>query len=131
MKKIKGYIFSRPFFKERAPQHIQNIIIRDFCKNNNLHYSLSAVEFTMEESFKTLNEIINNMKNLDGIVAYSLFQLPVNDEVRQKIVNKIINKNKIIYFALEDLIEYALDEDQKKEAQKLIEEEPAAGGGPF
>ena len=87
MKKIKGYIFSRPFFKERAPQHIQNIIIRDFCKNNNLHYSLSAVEFTMEESFKTLNEIINNMKNLDGIVAYSLFQLPVNDEVRQKIVN--------------------------------------------
>jgi sporadic carbohydrate cluster protein (TIGR04323 family) len=103
MKKIKGYIFSRPFFKERAPQHIQNIIIRDFCKNNNLHYSLSAVEFAMEESFKTLNEIINNMNNLDGIVAYSLFQLPVNDEARKKIVNKIINKNKTIYFALEDL----------------------------
>ena len=29
---FKGYIFSRPFFGERAPQHIQNIILRDYCK---------------------------------------------------------------------------------------------------
>ena len=32
MKKIKGYIFSRPFLDERAPQHIQNLVIREFCK---------------------------------------------------------------------------------------------------
>ena len=32
MKKVRGYIFSRPFMGERAPQHVQNIIIRDFCK---------------------------------------------------------------------------------------------------
>ena len=103
MKKIKGYIFSRPFFNERAPQHIQNIVIRDFCKKNNLHHSLSAVEFTMKESFKTLNEIINNMRNLDGIVAYSLFQLPINDDDRKRMVNKIIKKKKTFYFALEEL----------------------------
>ena len=36
MKRIKGYIFSRSFMGERAPQHVQNIVIRDFCKKNSL-----------------------------------------------------------------------------------------------
>ena len=30
--KLKGYIFSRPFFGERVPQNVQNIILRDYCK---------------------------------------------------------------------------------------------------
>ena len=29
MKSLKGYIFSRPFLGERAPQHIQNIVLRE------------------------------------------------------------------------------------------------------
>ena len=32
MKSLKGYIFSRPFYGERAPQHIQNIVNKDYCK---------------------------------------------------------------------------------------------------
>ena len=32
MKKFRGYIFSRAFQGERVPQHVQNIVIRDFCK---------------------------------------------------------------------------------------------------
>ena len=32
MKRARGYIFSRSFMGERAPQHVQNIVIRDFCK---------------------------------------------------------------------------------------------------
>ena len=55
MKKIKGYIFSRPFLDERAPQHVQNIVIRDYCKKENLHYGLSAVEYAMKNSYKTLH----------------------------------------------------------------------------
>ena len=37
-KKLRGYIFSRSFMGERAPQHVQNIIIRDYCKRNNFTY---------------------------------------------------------------------------------------------
>jgi len=103
MKKIKGYIFSRPFLGERAPQHIQNIIIRDFCKKKKLHYNLSAVEYAMENYFKTLNELLSNLKNLHGIVAYSVFQLPSSNLERKKILQKIISKKKTFYFALEDL----------------------------
>ena len=32
IKKVRGYIFCRSFMGERAPQHVQNIVIRDYCK---------------------------------------------------------------------------------------------------
>lgn len=40
--KLKGYIFSRSFMGERAPQHIQNIILREYCKKNNFTFLLSG-----------------------------------------------------------------------------------------
>ena len=103
MKKIKGYIFSRPFLDERAPQHIQNLVIREFCKTEKLHYSLSAVEYAMENSYKTLLQLVGNFKNLDGLVAYSVFQLPYEDNLRNKVLKQVIKKRKTFYFALEDL----------------------------
>ena len=102
MKKIKWYIFSRPFLDERAPQHIQNIVIREFCKKEGLNNSLSGVEYAMKDSYKTLYQIINELKKYHGIVAYSLFQLPFNDIERNKVLKKILNKKKTFYFALED-----------------------------
>ena len=103
MKKVRGYIFSRPFMGERAPQHVQKIIIRDFCKKNSLNYLLSASEYKMKNSFLILKDIVSNMKNFDGIVAYSLFQLPPNYEERNKILKKIIKKKKFIFFAVEQV----------------------------
>lgn len=88
---------------ERAPQHIQNIIIREFCKRENLHYNLSAVEYAMDSCYKTLHQLIYDLKNLDGIVAYSLFQLPFDDEERCQILKKVLKKKKSFYFALEGL----------------------------
>ena len=103
MKKIRGYIFSRPFMGERAPQHVQNIVIKDFCKNNSLEYSLSVSEYKMENSFLILNDLLKKMRNIDGIVAYSLFQLPTDNNKRNHILKKIINKKKFICFAVEKI----------------------------
>ena len=44
MKKVRGYVFSRSFLGERVPQHVQNIIIRDYCERKNLHFLISASE---------------------------------------------------------------------------------------
>ena len=76
MKQIRGYIFSRPFLDERVPQNVQNLVIREFCKKENLFYNLSASEYAMANCYKILNQLIHELKSLDGIVAYSLFQLP-------------------------------------------------------
>ena len=73
---FKGYIFSRPFLGERVPQHIQNIVIKDYCIKNKISFLMSATEYSVEGSSYVLSDLINNLKNYDGIIFYSLFQLP-------------------------------------------------------
>ena len=68
MKQIRGYIFSRPFLDERVPQNVQNLVIREFCKKENLFYNLSASEYAMINCYKILNQLIHELKDLDGIV---------------------------------------------------------------
>ena len=97
MKQIRGYIFSRPFLDERVPQNVQNLVIREFCKKENLFYNLSASEYAMMNCYKILNQLIHELKNLDGIVAYSVFQLPENNEKRNKIFMQMLKRKKIFY----------------------------------
>ena len=65
---------------ERAPQHVQNIVIKDFCVKNKFNFLLSATEYSMKNSSYILNELVNDLENLYGIVAYSVFQLPENEK---------------------------------------------------
>jgi sporadic carbohydrate cluster protein (TIGR04323 family) len=103
MKKLRGYIFSRPFYGERVPQNIQNLVIRNYCEKNSFIYLLSIVEYCIEETFLNLNLAISQLKNCDGIVAYSLFQLPANQSKRKEIVLKTLKAKKEIHFALENM----------------------------
>ena len=116
MKKLRGYIFSRSFMGERAPQHIQNIVLRNYCEKNNYFFLLSSVEYKMSNSFFMLELAIKELKRLDGILAYSIFQLPENDDWRKKILRKIIKKKKEIHFAVEDF-----SVRKEKDIQKLQE----------
>lgn len=102
--KLKGYNFSRPFLGERAPQHVQNIIIRNYCDKNNHKFLLSSTEYAKENNFYILEELLENLDNFDGLVFYSLFQLPTNEFKRKEIFKKIIKKKKSIHFAVENLI---------------------------
>ena len=72
---LKGYIFSRPFFGERVPQNVQNIVLRDYCSKKNFKFELSNTEYSHSNSTKILMNILENLKQYDGIVFYSLFQL--------------------------------------------------------
>ena len=103
IKKVRGYIFSRKFLDERVPQHVQNIVIRDYCKNNNLQYLLSSTEYILEDNHLMMQQLINELNKIDGIVAYSLFQLPKNKQKREKIYQKILKNNKELHFAVEKL----------------------------
>ena len=88
MKKLRGYIFSRQFMGERVPQHVQNIVIRNYCEKNKFFFLLSSVEYKMENSFYMLKQVLNELKNIDGVISYSIFQLPEDDNERLKILKK-------------------------------------------
>jgi sporadic carbohydrate cluster protein (TIGR04323 family) len=103
MKKARGYVFSRSFFESRVPQHIQNLVIRNFCKTNNIIYLLSASEYSMKNSYLILKSTIKKLNNIEGIVFYSIFQLPSEINERKSIYKKILKDNKKLYFAVENL----------------------------
>ena len=98
----KGYIFSRSFMGERVPQSVQNLVLRNYCTNNNLSFELSSTEYSMENSFYVLNNIVNE-KKYRVIIFYSLFQLPENNKKRLDILKKLIFKKKKLFFAIEDI----------------------------
>ena len=103
MMKVRGYIFSRPFLGERVPQSVQNLVIRDYCIKNSLFLLLSATEYAMEGSDLMLFKVNNELKKIDGIVAYSLFQLPEDNYRREIFFKSVLEKNKKLFFALESM----------------------------
>ena len=113
LKKVRGYIFSRSFMGERAPQHVQNIIIRDYCNKNNLLYLLSSTEYAMQNCHLMLEQVLEELKSIDGIVAYSLFQLPEDQKLRSKVYKKILKLKKEMHFSVENL-KICTSEDVKK-----------------
>jgi len=100
---LKGYIFSRPFMGERVPQHIQNIVLRDYCNKIGGIYLLSATEYSMQDSKLILEQVLNEVSSKVGIVAYSLFQLPSLKKDRMKVYCKIINLDSEMHFSVEGL----------------------------
>tara|TARA_B100001057_G_scaffold453779_1_gene498893 strand:+ start:20596 stop:20994 length:399 start_codon:yes stop_codon:yes gene_type:complete len=115
MLKLKGYISSRVFVGERVPQNIQNLCIRDFCSKNKFHYILSSTEHAMENSFLVLKKLSTELNNLEGIVMYSMFQLPTQKKLRMEIFKNFKKRNKKIFFALEN-------KEYNSETKNLIEE---------
>jgi sporadic carbohydrate cluster protein (TIGR04323 family) len=103
MIKLRGYIFSRPFMGERVPQHVQNLVIRDYCERNQLQYLLSGTEYAMQSSHLILQQILDEINAVDGICAYSLFQLPEKVNAREKIYEKMLDNKKEFHFAVEGL----------------------------
>ena len=116
--KLKGYIFSRPFFGERVPQNVQNIVLREYCKRKKIEILLSATEYVMINSTLILSELIEGYKNYDGIIFYSLLQIPTNQKVRQLLYKKTLTKKKQLHFALENFI--AKNEEDFIELEKIF-----------
>jgi len=102
-KRVRGYVFSRSFMGERVPQHVQNIVIRDYCERNGLQFLLSANEYAMEGCHLILKLVMEELPNIDGIAAYSLFQLPDDDAERTSIYSQILNLGKTFHFCVEGL----------------------------
>ena len=98
---LKGYNFSRSFLGERVPQHVQNIVINDYCKKNNYILSLSATEYVFKNSEFILRDLLKSLNKYDGLIFYSIFQLPAKKKSREFLYKKLIKLKKIIHFAVE------------------------------
>lgn len=87
----------------RTPQHVQNLVIRDYCQNRQMKFLLSGTEYAISDSFIMLNQLIDRLDQLEGLVLYSLFQLPEDSDTRQKIYSRFLDAGKTMHFAVEAL----------------------------
>jgi sporadic carbohydrate cluster protein (TIGR04323 family) len=120
VKKLRGYVSSRPFMGERCPQNIQNLVLRDYCQKINCEYLLSGTEYAMQNSYLMLQQVIDEIPGIDGIVFYSLFQMPEIQKHRLQIYENILDKNGEIHFVLENLKITAQSEIERVENIWLV-----------
>ena len=99
----RGYIGSRLYFGERAAQHVQNLVIRDYCQRYKYQYLLSVTEYAMPGCYMMLEEVVREAPHLSGVVLYSLFMLPARRERRLDIYNRLLGAGATLHGALEDL----------------------------
>ena len=100
---FRGYVSSRPINGNIIPQSLQNLKIRDYAKSKNLNFNLSITEYRMKKTFFALNTLLNEVSLLDGVIFFSIYQLPENKKNRNQFLKTFIKKKKSIYFALEDI----------------------------
>ena len=87
----------------RVPQHVQNLVIREYCKKRELHYLLSAAEYRMPSCDLILWQVIGELTHLHGIAAYSIYQLPESSSKRLQVIKTVLEARKTFYFAVEGL----------------------------
>ena len=85
------------------PQHIQNLVIRDYCKRRQLNYLLSATELAMPETYLMLAQLREQVEEIDGVVFYSIEQLPMEEGDRSEFFSRMFSTRRVSHFAVEDL----------------------------
>ena len=99
----RGYVASRPFFGERVPQHVQNLVIRDYATRQGLPYLLSATEYAMPGCTMMLQQALRELGRIEGLIAYSLFMMPERRERRLAVYRQVLDAGASLHFAVEGL----------------------------
>ena len=99
----RGYIASRGINGNRVPHHVQNLVVRDYASRHSLKYLLSATEMSPENCFIVLNDVLNSLDKIGGIIMYSLFMLPEKFEARTRIYDLLLQNGKTLHAAVENI----------------------------
>jgi sporadic carbohydrate cluster protein (TIGR04323 family) len=98
---FRGYIGSRAYLGNRVPQHVQNLVIRDYCARRGIEYLLSVTEYAMAGSYLMLEQLVEECATIRGGVLYSLFMLPGDRDRRRDIYRRVLATGAELHFAVE------------------------------
>lgn len=122
-----GYIASRPIGSDRAPQHIQNMVIREYCRQRGLRFNLSATEYAVPHCYMMLDKLVAELPGPEGIVAYSMFMLPASADRRRAIYDRVLAAGCSLHAAVEDLA--LRDAEDVRRWEDILKVQAALNGG--
>ena len=91
-KTFRGYISSREINGSYYPQNFQNLLIRNFAKDNRIKLQLAGTEWIVSKSYVMLRSIIKEKNH--GIIFFSLFQIYDDRTNFNKFSKEILKKKK-------------------------------------
>jgi sporadic carbohydrate cluster protein (TIGR04323 family) len=99
----RGYICARMEMGRSTPQHIQQLVIRDYCAKRNMQFLLSATEYCMPGCTLILDAVLAELDSLEGIVMYSLYQMPTEKHKRERMYEALFSKGCSLHCAAESI----------------------------
>lgn len=103
-KNFRGYLSSRPVNSQVIPQRVQNLVIRQYARQNDLSCLLSAAEYAMINCIIVLQGVLEELESLRGVIFYSLWQLPEDRALRRAVYQRFLVGGNELHFALEQLL---------------------------
>jgi sporadic carbohydrate cluster protein (TIGR04323 family) len=88
---------------ETTPQHVQNLVIRDYAHRRGLQLKLSATEYGMPMCYMMLDKVLEELPTLEGIICFSMFMLPQRAERRRAVYERVLAAGCTLHAALESL----------------------------
>ena len=64
---------------------------------------LSAVEHIMPGSYKVLEDILDELPRLNGMILYSIFMLPPDEARRREIYDRVLREGCDLHAAVEEI----------------------------
>jgi sporadic carbohydrate cluster protein (TIGR04323 family) len=98
----RGYVGSRPVRGVAYPQRVQNLVVRDYAQRRGLAYRLSLVEHAMPGSYMILEDLLDELPRLDGVIFFSAFMLPPDPAARRAVYDRVIAAGATLHAALEN-----------------------------
>ena len=99
----RGYICARQSSDRSVPQHIQQLVMRDYCAKRGMIFLLSATEYRMPGCTMMLDAVMDELDRLQGIVLYSMFLLPTRQDKRLKLYTRVLEKGATLHLAAEGI----------------------------
>jgi len=100
----RGYICARMEMGRSTPQHIQQLVIRDYCAKRGMQFLLSATEYCMPGCTLILDAVLAELDTLEGIVMYSLYQMPTGRAKREELYQALFAKGCELHCAAEGIV---------------------------
>ena len=99
-----GYIQNINFGKYYLPARYQYLILSDYFKKNNKIFSLPQGEPIFTKTAIRLRSIVKSLKYKDNLVLISVFMLPQENKLRNKILKDLKNKEISIHCIFEGFV---------------------------
>ena len=101
-KNVCSYVNNNTKFTKKIPQHLQRLMIKEYCKENKLIISAELLEYNNMDHIPILFYALEN-KKFKKIIIFSVQSINTNAQLIKKFIKKVNKYKKKIYFANESM----------------------------